>query len=121
MIVRGDGSPPRVRGRAQNDTAVTSFAGITPARAGKSRCRLAKAQGYGDHPRACGEEIMCQPFHANSSGSPPRVRGRGKRGQISRANEGITPARAGKSMVRFLDCEGILDHPRACGEEAKRR
>ena len=50
------GSPPRVRGRADFTGQDLGRNGITPARAGKSwelDCFVTFTQ---DHPRACGEE-----------------------------------------------------------------
>ena len=55
-MIKATGSPPRVRGRGIPADEVTSFDGITPARAGKSAFSLKKASLFRDHPRACGEE-----------------------------------------------------------------
>ena len=50
------GSPPRVRGRAARARKERGPARITPACAGKSRCRPGKQKSCKDHPRVCGEE-----------------------------------------------------------------
>ena len=52
------GSPPRVRGKADNSSHCQIAHRITPACAGKS-CRLRQLHGaYRDHPRVCGEKLF---------------------------------------------------------------
>ena len=50
------GSPPRVRGEAENTVFEEPEAGITPACAGRSRRRHPCRFGGKDHPRVCGEK-----------------------------------------------------------------
>ena len=92
---------------------------ITPARAGKT-CILADDDLVGkDHPRACGENVLCGFSAFYHGGSPPRVRGKRLAARQGRRDGGITPARAGKTKHicgQHLSCE---DHPRACGENWK--
>ena len=93
------GSPPRVRGKVAQKGAFDVRLGITPARAGK-RSPIAKSPHHaGDHPRACGEKDPGDRVAFTDPGSPPRVRG--KAGQLLNIGSqiGITPARAGKSMI----------------------
>ena len=90
---------------------------ITPAHAGK-RERLAYIQRVpGDHPRACGEKIFGKSQAPIRMGSPPRVRGKVQIAGLHPQFDGITPARAGKSLsfVGIGTC--LQDHPRACGEK----
>ena len=55
-------------------------------------------------------------FIDSEVGSPPRVRGKlHERRQVAQ-RRGITPARAGKTMMRFFPSTNSRDHPRACGE-----
>ena len=70
----GSGSPPRVRGRANGTLRLSTTAGITPARAGKSFKLEDDFDLDQDHPRACGEEF--EEEGDGTKGSPPRVRGR---------------------------------------------
>ena len=59
LIVQDEpqGSPPRVRGKADNSSHCQIAHRITPACAGKS-CRLRQLHGaYRDHPRVCGEKL----------------------------------------------------------------
>ena len=72
------GSPPRVRGREVAVAVVEFYAGITPARAGKSLGHSCGTMRRRDHPRACGEESLMTRINSGHRGSPPRVRGRGE-------------------------------------------
>ena len=95
--VVGPGSPPRVRGKVRPRKPRPTPRGITPARAGK-RSRLSSTSSKGrDHPRACGEKSDRVSLAPHRAGSPPRVRGKGRRAPDPRKQVGITPARAGKS------------------------
>ena len=113
-----EGSPPRVRGRAAGTGWQNPWTGITPARAGKRVtprlwCRITQ-----DHPRACGEEYSTSRHISVNMGSPPRVRGRGRKRSRHNPGRRITPARAGKSRSVFGAGVCHRDHPRVCGEEA---
>ncbi len=74
-----------------------------------------------DHPRVCGEKcpsaLLCDIMY----GSPPRVRGKGRRARRAAELAGITPACAGKRIQPKSGefCNG--DHPRVCGEKKRRR
>ena len=50
------GSPPHVRGKACRGHLFALPKGITPACAGKSKCRLVSCGHIWDHPRMCGEK-----------------------------------------------------------------
>ena len=71
--------------------------GITPAYAGKSMRYLLKKQGYGDHPRLCGEKLTLAMYFFISLGSPPPMRGKANIGDDIGDDFRITPAYAGKS------------------------
>ena len=49
-------------------------------------------------------------------GSPPRVRGKLSPLRVSAADEGITPAGAGKTLIAEPEAPKFEDHPRGCGE-----
>ena len=91
------GSPPRMRGRGTLAVQNEPQFRITPAYAGKSGFRLIFANGFGDHPRVCGEEFYIDEVLPGDTGSPPRMRGRGGPSSLCRVISGITPAYAGKS------------------------
>ena len=49
-----------------------------------------------DHPRVCGEKIALSELPDEFPGSPPRMRGKARRGGLVLKDDGITPACAGK-------------------------
>ena len=133
------GSPPRVRGKVAVHVILGGAVWITPAYAGKSLwCAQGQAQER-DHPRVCEEKNFLLLMTSRRSGSPPRVRGKGHVCHCSLVCCRITPACAGKSLLRVVgqcyepgitparagkrtsDAAGIAfwwDHPRVCGEKS---
>ena len=113
------GSPPRMRGKDTTRPGGCQPLGITPAYAGKSnllphtRCRS------WDHPRICGEKPGTSERKPMSSGSPPRMRGKGDAGAGWCYLGRITPAYAGKSLAHVHAAFAGQDHPRICGEKAQ--
>ena len=110
------GSPPRMRGKRSAGFLKFFLARITPADAGKTGVYLAEAIGIRDHPRGCGENQRRLAVYCDSTGSPPRMRGK----QVSVATTGIairiTPADAGKTRMFPAHTGQVGDHPRGCGE-----
>ena len=96
--VRTPGSPPPMRGKARLATRKASPTGITPAYAGKSTHAGKLRESSKDHPRLCGEKNSSRPLERRHTGSPPPMRGKGKRSKRRSESRGITPAYAGKSL-----------------------
>ena len=92
------GSPPRMRGKDANVALLNPAMGITPAYAGKSIRKAAKAANQRDHPRVCGEKMHQSTPTVAALGSPPRMRGKDPSHLTRRITHGITPAYAGKSQ-----------------------
>ncbi len=113
---RTQGSPPRGRGRSTARDAQPTLDGLTPARAGTvpRRCRSrpgrrAHPRAGGDgrraldrevrlgraHPRAGGDGSRDSSRTPQSTGSPPRGRGRSPAPTAGATRHGLTPARAG--------------------------
>ena len=92
------GSPPRVRGKADDPGLKLSMPRITPACAGKRQAFAVLLPAGWDHPRVCGEKTLMLAFAPATPGSPPRVRGKGIVLSGLLACRGITPACAGKSL-----------------------
>ena len=95
--LRGIGSPPPMRGKAEEVSLSAAKQGITPAYAGKSKYAACQNHTFQDHPRLCGEKLTSSTNISTLIGSPPPMRGKvdvqcDLHGQI-----GITPAYAGKS------------------------
>ena len=91
------GSPPRMRGKARESPASGRMTGITPAYAGKRRCKAAFCAWFWDHPRVCGEKPSDYVGYKLAQGSPPRMRG--------------------KVVFLAIHLYSIRDHPRVCGEK----
>ena len=70
------GSPPRMRGKLNNESLGILLGRITPADAGKTSARLSRQTFRLDHPRGCGENISSISVCNSSNGSPPRMRGK---------------------------------------------
>ena len=70
------GSPPHVRGKAQEWMAEGKAERITPACAGKSFCLFFDNSFFWDHPRMCGEKTERGCKNGSYQGSPPHVRGK---------------------------------------------
>ena len=112
------GSPPRMRGKDCACHCLLLPYGITPAYAGKSYAQRNFAHNSWDHPRVCGEKYSWEKSTCKIFGSPPRMRGKVAYTDLQRPSPGITPAYAGKSLLKLLHHVGLRDHPRVCGEKA---
>ena len=110
-------SPPRVRGKVWLHQKPGRVPGITPAYAGKSPPAKRKNPAIWDHPRVCGEKLYWHQLRCTGAGSPPRMRGKGVQPCDERVRVRITPACAGKRLLRQLRHITSRDHPRVCGEK----
>ena len=111
------GSPPRGRGKAEQNTEQNLTKGITPAWAGKSLTKHKVTTRSWDHPRVGGEKAAEMKAMEKAEGSPPRGRGKASRGKGGAAPFRITPAWAGKRNFCFSRCWYAWDHPRVGGEK----
>ena len=112
------GSPPPMRGKAEDRSSISITTGITPAYAGKSTVNQTNNSPKADHPRLCGEKLSAEPDKRRRRGSPPPMRGKGTSTAAISAGRGITPAYAGKRYSRGKLEEKSTDHPRLCGEKS---
>ena len=112
------GSPPRMRGKEQEEKSTLERVRITPAYAGKSDFVCKAFHPPEDHPRVCGEKWILHFFTAAQTGSPPRMRGKVVGNVEPCGAVGITPAYAGKSLPGVGFPPLYEDHPRVCGEKA---
>ena len=111
------GSPPRMRGKGMPPISGCHRLRITPAYAGKSQNMVFTGVLGRDHPRVCGEKPNWEWNAKVWLGSPPRMRGKEKVGEVNTYEKRITPAYAGKSCVSELVDGCCWDHPRVCGEK----
>ena len=110
------GSPPRGRGKGGAPISTEHLFRITPAWAGK---RLMKPPLWSwslDHPRVGGEKCKHPITGTSPTGSPPRGRGKDRRGAHMKIAARITPAWAGKSTGQETQLTTGQDHPRIGGE-----
>ena len=91
------GSPPHVRGKAEQCNRRNNQPGITPTYAGKSFWRCKARRRCRDH--------------------PPHMRGKVHSSLLVHHHTGITPAYAGKRGFEMLMRKWCGDHPRVCGEK----
>ena len=113
------GSPPRVRGEGTSSLISSPSTRITPACAGRSPLQKAGRHRGLDHPRVCGEKAAKREHIPTWSGSPPRVRGEGRKKRRQLCRNGITPACAGRSCGKINNDLNPEDHPRVCGEKVE--
>ena len=73
------GSPPPMRGKVSQHRKYNSNVRITPAYAGKSEKTPNREASGRDHPRLCGEKRMDEIKLKPCPGSPPPMRGKGRR------------------------------------------
>ena len=99
--VKEVGSPPLVRERLCGLFVALCALGITPARAGKTACVSIIACCMSDHPRSCGKDATPACDNTGYTGSPPLVRERLPSTVSIGGTMRITPARAGKTLLRF--------------------
>ena len=70
-----------------------------------------------DHPRLCGEKWIFSLWTNTAPGSPPPMRGKGRKNTDAVRPYRITPAYAGKRWEMYGDTTPVQDHPRLCGEK----
>ena len=110
------GSPPQVRGKQRFNAADELLMRITPAGAGKTGFALKNIFADWDHPRRCGENLGRGAKPKCPAGSPPQVRGKPFETSTASHSTRITPAGAGKTIIRINFYYLFRDHPRRCGE-----
>ena len=67
---------------------------------GKLFNKIREAMPPVDHPRGCGENRLMRLNGSNRNGSPPRMRGKLHSPPSRQRISGITPADAGKTILR---------------------
>ena len=110
------GSPPHLRGKLAKTKPKPFECRITPAPAGKTIALNHFQNGNRDHPRTCGENLLFWEPSCLHTGSPPHLRGKRTAHRALQAQQGITPAPAGKTSFRLWKMVKLWDHPRTCGE-----
>ena len=109
------GSSPLARGLPPVGELDLLLAGIIPARAGSTGCRMTLRRALGDHPRSRGVYGYELRSVDRSVGSSPLARGLPPDLQGLRMTSRIIPARAGSTLRSWTWGGGTPDHPRSRG------
>ena len=91
-----------MRGKPTDSALLARLKRITPADAGKTFLRAETTVLHEDHPRGCGENFFAKLAHAETQGSPPRMRGKHCDADNCMDDCRITPADAGKTIDEKL-------------------
>ena len=94
---------------------------ITPAYAGSTDAKAARASVAADHPRICGEHKVSRRVDTPTQGSPPHMRGALPPRSGWHQSLRITPAYAGSTSTNSRSNSNVSDHPRICGEHGMLR
>ena len=100
-----------MRGKASTSCFFSASYRITPAYAGKREQSTKMKSASWDHPRLCGEKPDTIRGIMTNIGSPPPMRGKGKRGKNNGNSCRITPAYAGKSSANSGSIYGTKGSP----------
>ena len=114
--MRGEGSSPRMRGTLQVTQVEREAVGIIPAYAGNTWPPAVAWCKAWDHPRVCGEHLLCVVGRREEQGSSPRMRGTPVKSIAPSVAAGIIPAYAGNTPRHPRWSLSSRDHPRVCGE-----
>ena len=114
------GSSPHVRGAPLSRLEAPRTAGIIPACAGSTFYGHVRQHRRRDHPRMCGEHGEVFNSQRIDRGSSPHVRGARSHSMFTARQHGIIPACAGSTSAGLNHAGGTRDHPRMCGEHARR-
>ncbi len=109
--------PPLARGKVVPPDTTLQLAGITPARAGKRTRLPSHESSMRNYPRSRGEKRMLTLGSPRYSELPPLARGKDLRRTGEWRSNGITPARAGKSLIEEHIQTQPRNYPRSRGEK----
>ena len=91
-----------MRGKGTSRIASKLVVRITPAYAGKSDFDKSEKCTGKDHPRLCGEKVNGILLYTENTGSPPPMRGKALSGAAMWSVCRITPAYAGKRLLKAV-------------------
>ena len=89
------GSSPRVWGQVYIANQQLKQARIIPTRVGTSLSDFQSVYGTEDHPHACGDKAVENPYFQSDTGSSPRVWGQERNETVFNCNIRIIPTRVG--------------------------
>ena len=113
------GSSPLARGKPSRRTLLHAREGLIPARAGKTGGVRLRRLGGSAHPRSRGENRLGAHRRRLALGSSPLARGKQSLFEFFTSDDGLIPARAGKTPTSLSNRHHIPAHPRSRGENLK--
>ena len=116
MIVRSEGSSPRIRGESNGGGRLEKRYGIIPANTGRISAAFFPHPTFRDHPREYGENFDGSENNDWTAGSSPRIRGELETAYRFVYGVGIIPANTGRIVCTSDSCRFAWDHPREYGE-----
>ena len=118
--LRGRGSSPLTRGKRSGVSRSRLMRGLIPAHAGKTSARCGSSPPMRAHPRSRGENGQRTHLWDSPMGSSPLTRGKPPDRLNHRADPGLIPAHAGKT-IQPRECRAEhRAHPRSRGENTWR-
>ena len=117
---RAGGSSPRMRGKRGRLFQTSLACRLIPAHAGKTFSTNKRDTSRRAHPRACGENAICDIDPVAQEGSSPRMRGKHHPVRFPGLGCRLIPAHAGKTAQIDAKAAELGAHPRACGENVAR-
>ena len=115
------GSSPRWRGRRFEDLDLVAPGGLIPALAGTTPPPTSCGSSSAAHPRAGGDDHRAQSERQSSGGSSPRWRGRHAGDLAAPQASRLIPALAGTTGRLGSGASPRRAHPRAGGDDCRRR
>ena len=114
------GTSPRVWGKDTNMPIYINFRRNIPTCVGKSARRKNIAPEESEHPHVCGEKATAKAEAAATTGTSPRVWGKGFRKGLPQLQHRNIPTCVGKSQKLGQFHMFNSEHPHVCGEKACR-
>ena len=111
------GSPPLAREGRNNTRKNSNSTRITPARAGRTQFFRHFCFSFKDHPRSRGKDHSVVRQTTSLPGSPPLAREGHDPETRTGFGLGITPARAGRTILSMRQRKTAEDHPRSRGKD----
>ena len=116
-----EGLIPARAGTTRRPNRKYFFRGLIPARAGTTIFRPSAILGSRAHPRSRGDHVDNLPLIVVMPGSSPLARGPQAKTGDAQSLIGLIPARAGTTLVRWVNRWPPRAHPRSRGDHAGRR
>ena len=115
---RGVGSSPLARGGLMLGVLMTHAPGLIPARAGRTSSSIASSMSARAHPRSRGADPLHSAADETQPGSSPLARGGPPSSISDMLEDGLIPARAGRTSAASTREACGRAHPRSRGADS---